>query len=426
MIHESFIPKRVQIVTGTCQSSQVKNVISTLCFKDENITYYQNAICTFERLTSDNSACPNLSLTCNIRSVSFNSMEALCSHKTENALYSCKGDFDYWYFYPSMTDFSSYKSLMLFTTLLCLIALLSVAFNGTILVVFLKSKLLRNTNGIICAIHMIVVDFLTGFISIPLYLLIAFFNHHYLFRGELFISRETLVELQRISKDINTVFFTMSILNITLISLERLVSVHRPFWYVRSSLIKRALLTIPPVWIYCGVLVVIRKNISNSIWVVFVMIVVVPIFIMTVTYTVLFISVKKKKVRQTVCIKGQMKSFYTNIESKIMTRLLILIIVFIMCWMPYFTMHIISETNPQRFLRNVTKREIRRYFALLAQLHAVFDALLYSVAKSEFRKEIKRMWQDRSQSRKTDSIVIGSAIVPNAFPNGTYLKKQKT
>ena len=183
MIHESFIPKRVQIVTGTCQSSQVKNVISTLCFKDENITYYQNAICTFERLTSDNSACPNLSLTCNIRSVSFNSMEALCSHKTENALYSCQGDFDYWYFYPSMTDFSSYKSLMLFTTLLCLIALLSVAFNGTILVVFLKSKLLRNTNGIICAIHMIVVDFLIGFISIPLYLLIAFFNHHYLFRG---------------------------------------------------------------------------------------------------------------------------------------------------------------------------------------------------------------------------------------------------
>ena len=89
-------------------------------------------------------------------------------------------------------------------------------------------------------------------------------------------------------------------------------------------------------------------------------------------------------------------------------------------------MHIISETNPQRFLRNVTKREIRRYFALLAQLHAVFDALLYSVAKSEFRKEIKRMWQDRSQSRKTDSIVIGSSIVPNAFPNGMYLKKQKT
>ena len=89
-------------------------------------------------------------------------------------------------------------------------------------------------------------------------------------------------------------------------------------------------------------------------------------------------------------------------------------------------MHILSETNPRSFLRNVTKREIFRYFAVLAQLHTVFDALLYSVAKSEFRKEIKRMWHDRSESRKTDSIVIGSAIVPNAFPNGTYLKKQKT
>ena len=425
MIHESFIPKNVQIVTRTCQSSQVENVMSTLCFKDENITYYQNAICTFERFIKNDRKCSNLSMTCNIRSVSFNSMEALCKHATKNALYSCKGDFDYWYFYPSMADFSSYKSLMLFTTLLCLVALLSVAFNGTILVVFLKSKLLRNTNGIFCAIHMIVVDFLIGIISIPLYLLIAFFSHHYLFRGELFISREMLVELQGISKDINTVFFTISILNITLISLERLVSVHRPCWYVRSSSIKRALLTIPPVWIYCGVLVVIRKNISNSIWVVFAMIAVVPIFIMTITYTVLFISVKKKKVRQTVCMKGQMKSFHTNIESKITTRLLILIIVFIICWMPYFTMHILSETNPRIFLRNVTKREILRYLALLAQLHTAFDALLYSVAKSEFRKEIKRMWHDRSESRKTDSIVIGSAVVPNAFPSGTYLKKQK-
>ena len=426
MIDESFIPKNVQIVTGTCQSSQVKNIISTLCFKDKNITCYHNAICSFERTTRDDSACSNLSLTCNIRSVSFNSMEALCRYKTKNAIYSCKGDFDHWYFYPSTADFSSYKSLMLFTTLLCLVALLSVAFNGTILVVFLRSKLLRNTNGIICAIHMIVADFLIGFVSIPLYLLVTFCNHHYLFRGELFISQEMLVELQRISKDINTVFFTISILNITLISLERLVSVHRPFWYVRSSSIKRALLTIPPVWIYCGVLVVIRKNVSNSIWVVFAMIIAVPIFIMTITYTVLFISVKKKKVQQTVCIKGQMKSFHTNIESKIMTRLLILIIVFIICWMPYFTMHILSETNPRSFLRNVTKREIFRYFAVLAQLHTVFDALLYSVAKSEFRKEIKRMWHDRSESRKTDSIVIGSAIVPNAFPNGTYLKKQKT
>ena len=200
----------------------------------------------------------------------------------------CKIEKDHWLFYQGFTDFHSYAMLWLYVAFVIVLIVLAVALNGTVLFLCFKSQVLRNAKSVISAAHMAFVDLLIGFLLLPIYFVLVLVGNHYLFTGKLLQSLQNHLVLKKAYGYLHIIFLSLSISNITMITVERCIAVVMAFWYLRASKIKRTLLTIPPVWLYCGFLVLVSfilRRSKNSKWVTFSMVFIIPSIVLMFSYT---------------------------------------------------------------------------------------------------------------------------------------------
>ena len=200
----------------------------------------------------------------------------------------CKIEKDHWLFYQGFTDFHSYAMLWLYVAFVIVLIVLAVALNGTVLFLCFKSQVLRNAKRVISAAHMTFVDLLIGFLLLPIYFVLVLVGNHYLFTGNLLQSLQNHLVLKKAYGYLHIIFLSLSISNITMIAVERCIAVVMAFWYLRASKIKRTLLTIPPVWLYCGFLVLVSfilRRSKNSKWVTFSMVFIIPSIVLMFSYT---------------------------------------------------------------------------------------------------------------------------------------------
>ena len=92
---------------------------------------------------------------------------------------------------------------------------------------------------------------------------------------------------------------------------------------------------------------------------------------------------------------------------KLLLKLLIQIIAFDFCWIPYYVYYLKIYGN-RAYMRDISVRAGGGYAILLSYFHATFDAILYSLTKLEFRNKVNRMWKNHLPKLKVDHIKIRS------------------
>ena len=286
-IHKSFIPKLIKITFQICQNPKTYKYYSTVWY---NYIVSQNASCTFHSQNIfPRASCMSIALMCNIDSTDINTINGKCSNAVnQTTLYQCKIEKNHWLFYQGFPDFHSYAMLWLYLAFVVVLIVLAVGLNGTVLFLCFKSQVLRNTKGVISAAHMVFVDLLIGVLLLPIYFVLVLVGNHYLFTGKLLQSTQNHLVLNKAYGYLHIIFLSLSISNITMITVERCIAVVMAFWYLRASKIKRTLLTIPPVWLYCGFLVLVSfilRRSKNSKWVTFSMVFIIPSIVLMFSYT---------------------------------------------------------------------------------------------------------------------------------------------
>ena len=408
-IHKSFIPKLIKITFQICQNPKTYKYYSTVWY---NYIVSQNASCTFHSQNIfPRASCMSTALMCNIDSTDINTINGKCSNAVnQTTLYQCKIEKNHWLFYQGFPDFHSYAMLWLYLAFVVVLIVLAVGLNGTVLFLCFKSQVLRNTKGVISAAHMVFVDLLIGVLLLPIYFVLVLVGNHYLFTGKLLQSTQNHLVLNKAYGYLHIIFLSLSISNITMITVERCIAVVMAFWYLRASKIKRTLLTVPAVWFYCGFTVLVAfilRQSNNSKWVTFSMVFIIPSIVLMFSYTTILVSMRRKSNNRKKESQNGKDTIKKSIEFKLLLKLLILIIAFDFCWIPYYVYYLKIYDN-RAYMRDISVRTGGRYAILLSYFHATFDAILYSLTKSVFRKEVNRMWKNHQPSLKVDHIKIRS------------------
>ena len=267
--------------------------------------------------------------------------------------------------------------------------------------IFLKSRHLRKADGIISAMHMVVIDLLITLIYIPCIIWHLFTKNYYLFKGREIISRDTDESLLLIVHGIIVLFPIISSSNIALISVERCAGIIKPMWMLRYSRHKRAIVLIFSCWIYSGLgissLFLMNATDFNQTKGFIVKLSVFflgPAIVIIISYTLLLITYWESKKKLHLTNKANEHFINSEKKIKIMLKILILIVVFFTCcWLPYTVLELICLTNNSwDFSLLIKVRTGWMFSILLANLHTVSDAVLYSSANRYFRKEIERSW----------------------------------
>lgn len=341
----------------------------TRSITDECLTFHQSTCIV---LTSTNNA---IKLTCDN-----NSSQNLLCRRSE------------WIRTPN-PDFPSYQMLWFYLSLVILIFICSLLFNIIIVVGIFKSKILKKSKSVVSALHMAFIDLLIGLIVIPLYFIIVLAQNLYEFHAIMLISEDTYFTLNKWFGILHFVFFVSSFMNIAVISIERCLSVTKPFFYLHHASVKKTAFTIPVIWFYSGATILLYLNILKTVMFLFISMFVVPTVIMVISYTILVVSLRNPKPKLTSQInkhKNSVGSMSSNrkMETQVMFKLLVLVIAFMLCWLPYFMIALrpLEQTN-------VANKSLIRYIILLTHLHSTFDAILYAMAKPIFRNELKRSFK---------------------------------
>ena len=405
MIDESFLPKFVYVMFPLLQLENTTKYYATLYYsltRTEDRQVYNNVLCSVLEGVSMTLARRNFNYTCYIESAYPYSVSLACEYRNVSVAYQCEATSKVrpWKFYPYLPLFYSYNFLLAFTALNGLVFITSLILNGLLTLIFLKSRHLRKADGIISAMHMVVIDLLITLIYIPCIILYLFAKNYYLFKGRKIISRGTDESLMLIARGVTVLFPIVSSSNIALISVERCAGIVKPIWMLRYSRHKRAVALILSCWIYSGLgissLFLMNatdfdqtKGFIVKLSVFFLG----PAIVIIISYTLLLITYWKSKKK--LHLTNKAKQHFINSEKKIkmMSKILILIVVFFTCWLPYSVLELICLTNNSwDFSVLIKVRTAWMFSILLANLHTVSDAVLYSSASRYFRKEIKSSW----------------------------------
>ena len=411
MIHESFLPKFVYVMFPLLHLENTTKYYGKLHYsltrtKDHQV--YSNISCSVLEGVSMTLARHNFNYTCYIESAYPYSIRLFCEYRNVSVPYQCEATSTVrpWKFYPFLPLFSSYRLLLAFTALNGIVFITSLVLNGWLTLIFLKSRQLRKADGVISAMHMVVIDLLVTLLHIPCITGYLFTKNYYLFKGREIISRDTDESLLIIVRGIMVLFPIISSSNIALISVERCAGIVKPMWMLRYSRHKRAIVLILSCWIYSGLGISTlflmnatdfsqTKGFIVKLSVFFLG----PAIVIITSYTLLLITYweSKKKLHRT----NKEKQDFINSEKKIkiMLKILILIAVFFTCWLPYTVLELICLINNSLdFSLLIKVRTAWMFSILLANLHTVSDAVLYSSANRYFRKEIKRSWTSLKSS----------------------------
>ena len=279
-------------------------------------------------------------------------------------------------------------SFLVICCLLVLLAVLIITANLiVILLVVLRKPLQSLTN--VCLTSLALTDSCEGFVSIPL--IIA-------------CSSTCFLEYLCLAMDLCQRFLAIStITHLLIITTERYIMIIYPMWYPRIVTKKRILLLLASTWIFSLSLSLIqlswldtkfqrqsqietKLNLSYDLFCVAVIVLPLLVFM---TYAHAHILVVAK--RQVRSIMRQCSHFNATTRRKYRKRkgnlvYVAMIVVFVVGWIPYFLFTIEADLVHVHFGIPYWTKTVFLFLKLSASL---FNPLLYTYFKSDFRREIR-------------------------------------
>jgi len=283
-----------------------------------------------------------------------------------------------------------------FDTFPLLLVIFTAALNSLILFLTVKVKFLRTVTNLILG-SLAFSDLLSGVLGIPLYLACSA------------IQKTAVCGITQML----TRFFSISIvLHLLLVSVDRHVAVVHAIRY-RSLVTKRRILSLLlSVWLtaifvaliqlsWLGLDVNVNEDSDektariNIIYDIFCIILffLVPLITMIFCYTTIFLALRQqlraiKKNNVGLCVKLEQRRSHSR-ERRAAIIFLSMIVVYIICWLPYFLLDLQHQFGNDFFSLPVSVEYAVFYYPKF--LNSVLDPILYVYRKHDFRQTIRAM-----------------------------------
>ena len=264
--------------------------------------------------------------------------------------------------------------------------------NSIILAVFIVEKLIRNHANMF-VVSLACADLVVGMISMPLWIANSSPN----------------VELHYYHTSVDILCCSASIFNCALLSTERALKIIFPYWYTNNVTAFRLKVVILLGWIAAvlvGSLSLLRGTDPNNLpFIIFIsiFIYILPVLAILISYMSIFVVAHKhaKSIRkQERRIDGDTTSIRMS-EAKTAWRLSVFIIVFIICWTPFF----VTIWVRLLFLKNGPPVPFYVVANTLPYINAVINPFLYALFNPTFRRGMVMFYKKKKGTRqKMESI----------------------
>ena len=293
-----------------------------------------------------------------------------------------------------------------------LLAIVCILSNALVCYIIITRKV---PSGVIkyYMLSLAIADILVGAISIPLYLRIEWI----LFYKQMSLreQKETLQSVLIVSE----VFLqTSSILHLCLIAFDRVMAISKPIYHwrkLRKKTTALKLLTIP--WLLAPINAALfinfhQKSIS---WAILVAVIIIfPSCFITSCYSVLLHRIRKRNRSF-----SSVQSMQQINERRIIKTMLVVIIAFLICWIPVFALSIYYTINIRRQPYYISV--FSKLGTFTEYLNSVCNPFIYAIFNPAFRtatnkaiKNIRRRAKIPSQERRLDSL--------NSLNNTTFME----
>lgn len=273
-----------------------------------------------------------------------------------------------------------YRENVVSAVFLSILAAVVLIGNGMVMLAFKVNYKLRTVTNM-CFVSLALCDFLVGLISIPLWIYYTFSSienmHLYLFY---------------ISFDIFN--GTASIFQLTAISLERCFSIVAPVRH-RSMPVFFYYAMVFVVWFLAIVSTLLRllpqNNVTDGDWYnVYTILVcfVLPVLIMTTSYTLLFRTAMRRTRLNVRSTKNQQVSWSS--QRKTIITLLIVTGLFVIAWSPFFIYLALARYLPQALPSSVEgQTQLWRFVKWMHYSNSCLNPFVYSYRNREFNFSFK-------------------------------------
>ena len=299
-----------------------------------------------------------------------------------------------------------------FDTFPLLLAIFIAALNSLILFLTAKVKSLRTVTNLILG-SLAVSDLLSGVLGIPLYLACSA------------VQNTVVCAITQIL----TRFFSISVvLHLLLVSVDRHVAIVHAIRY-RSLVTKRRILSLLlSVWLtaifvaliqlsWLGLDINVNEDSNEktaSINIVYdilciIFFFLVPLITMMFCYTTIFLALRQqlRAIKQNnvgLCFKVEQRRSHSR-ERRAAIIFLSMIVVYIICWLPYFLLDLQHQFENDFFSLPVSVEYAVFYYPKF--LNSVLDPLLYVYRKHDFRQAIRAMLgRDRASRDEGPSLSL--------------------
>ena len=303
----------------------------------------------------------------------------------------------------SLPALLSNAGIIAFTAFACLVALLALIANMSVLLAFFTSQRLRMNKSNYFAVNLALSDICVCIGPLPLWLL-----NIWHIRSSVVLSEEILpsygVKAYGTVWQFFDAFFTVaSVFNLGLLSTERYFAIARPLWH-RARVSKRFMQTACSLpWIYAivclgpslafehGVVVIIAYKIA---------VILLPCLVMIAAYGLLFAHIVKDRRRRDVAVMSagiandpmaSNRSIVHTRNQKLTLRLSLLMFAFISCWLPYICWILWYTTSDK-----VEYIESKAYFfdvsislKYLSYFNSFINPFLYVFGRPAFSRVLK-------------------------------------
>lgn len=277
---------------------------------------------------------------------------------------------------------------MIFLSVVVVLLLTCLFCNGLILAVFFLERTIRNQTNIF-VVSLACADLVVASISMTLWIV---------------DSDPVIIIPYKWIVSVDLMCCSASIFSCTLLSLERVLKITWPYWYLNTATTERVKYVISFGWIAAiligGLSLTRGANPSNIPYICFISLVIyaLPVLIISVSYIIIFCVARKHSQsirRENRRIAGS-SSQTAHSDTKTAWRLGIFIAIFIICWTPTFI-----KIWARALSSNPLPVEFHVLASTLPYLNAAINPFMYALGTSVFRKAMKKTFRKKMVLQNT-------------------------
>ena len=267
---------------------------------------------------------------------------------------------------------SNMAVVVLSTLALLLLILVALAGNTLVCVAFYRTSSLRSVTNVFI-VSLAATDIMVALFSIPIWLSVRLSRCLVPFRCN--------VHVYGLWLSLEILFSAASIINLSAISIDRLIAITSPLKYPSIVTKTRATVGLLAIWLFAGLLatLVIARWKYYSVFV-FVVAFCAPLTVMLYSYTRIF-RVALSQVRRVFPAHQQV---HIKREYKAARTLAIVMGTFIICWAPFFLMNILVNFYEGLHVSIETTDAIKA----LHYTNSALNPIIYSCSNRDFRRRL--------------------------------------